>query len=224
MKILKVNNIDYKIRERDILKDISLEIKEREIISIIGESGSGKSTLLKVLSDLVKKSSGEISYRGKSYNDINPIKLRQNISYCVQLPYLFGKKVEDNFKFIFEVRKDKYDKKRVLEVLNEFKISEDYLDKQVDSLSGGEKQRIAIARNLIYKPDVLLLDEATSALDNENTLIVETYIEKLNKEGVTVLWVTHSEEQSLRIFGKRIIMKNGIIEEIEILEKMEVVI
>ncbi|MGL4761165.1 MAG: ABC transporter ATP-binding protein [Sarcina sp.] len=223
MDIIKIKNLNYKISNKEILKDISLNIGSGEIISIVGESGSGKSTFLKALSDLIKITDGEIFYKGEKYSDIKPEKLRKDISYCVQLPDLFGKIVEDNFKFIFEIRKEKYDRKRVLNILNKFKIGEEYLSKSIENLSGGEKQRIAIARNLIFKPAILLLDEATSALDNENILLVEEYIKKINKEGVTVIWVTHNQEQSYRSFVKRIVMKNGVIGEIQILNNMEVI-
>ncbi|MGL4655453.1 MAG: ABC transporter ATP-binding protein [Sarcina sp.] len=221
MKILSLKNINYEIAEKIVLDNISIDVEKGEIISLIGESGSGKSTLLKILSDLIGSNTGEILYKGKKYSEFDPMNLRKEISYCVQLPFLFGRVVEDNFKFIFEVRKEKYDRNRVLKVLKEFKITEDFLDKSIENLSGGEKQRIAIARNMIFKPEILLLDEATSALDNENTLIVEKYIKKLNNDGVTVIWITHSIEQSYRIFDKRITLKNGKIESIEVFKDTE---
>lgn len=224
MKILDINNIKYKIGERVVLDDISFDIKKGESISLVGESGSGKSTLLKLLSDLISCESGEVLYKGKRYEEFNSMELRREISYCVQLPFLFGKIVEDNFKFIFEIRKEKYDRNRVVEVLKEFKITEDFLVKSIENLSGGEKQRIAIARNMIFKPEILLLDEATSALDNDNTLIVEDYIKRLNTSGVTVIWITHSVKQSYRIFDRRITMKNGKIESIEVLQNREVLV
>ncbi|MGL4452655.1 MAG: ABC transporter ATP-binding protein [Sarcina sp.] len=224
MKILDINNIKYKIRGKTVLEGISLDIKRGESISLVGESGSGKSTLLKILSDLISPDEGEILYKYKKYEEFNPGDIRKQISYCVQLPFLFGKIVEENFKFIFEIRKENYDRNRVLAVLKEFKITEDFLNKPIESLSGGEKQRIAIARNMVFKPEILLLDEATSALDNDNTLIVENYIKKLNDDGVTVIWVTHSVEQSYRIFNKRITMKNGKIENIEILKAKAVLV
>ena len=89
--------------------------------------------------------------------------------------------------------------------------------KSINSLSGGEKQRIAIARNLMYIPDVLLLDEATSALDKLNAQVVEEYIRDINKEGVTVLWVTHNLEQSRGIFNKRITLSEGSVEKVEVI-------
>lgn len=221
---INIKNITYKIEDNIVLDNLSLDIEKGDLISIVGESGCGKSTLLKILSDLISISDGDIHFRGESYKNLNPLELRKEISYCVQLPFLFGETVYDNFKFVFEVRKEKFDENRVVELLKRFNLSKEYLQKDVNNLSGGEKQRIALIRNLIYKPSVLLLDEATSALDNENTRIVEEYVQELNNEGVTVLWVTHSNEQSYGIFKKRITMAKGSINNIEILDKEEALV
>lgn len=224
MSIINLNKVVYEVNNNIILDKISLNIEQGEAISIIGESGSGKSTILKVLSDLIKTNDGSIKFLGQDYTKIDPIKLRKDVSYCVQIPILFGKTVYDNFKFVFDVRGDIYDDNRVKELLEKFSLSNDYVNKDINSLSGGEKQRIALIRNLIYIPKVLLLDEVTSALDNENTKIVEEYIKDLNQEGVTIIWVTHSNSQSLRIFDKRIVMSKGKIDRIEIINQRSVAV
>lgn len=209
MEVLRFNNIDFKDNNINILKEVTLSITKGECISIVGASGSGKSTLLKICSDLISPSRGEMYFKGKSYNDYNPIELRKKISYCIQNPVLFGKNVADNLYFPFNIRKQKIDKNKILKFLDKFYLDESYMEKSIHSLSGGEKQRIAIIRNIIYKPEVLLLDEATSALDNNNAKIVEEIVDDLNNQGVTVIWVTHNMEQSLGIFKRRITMKSG---------------
>lgn len=215
MSILKIKALTYIADNTKILDNISLEIKSGELVSIVGSSGCGKSTLLKLCADLISTTEGSIQFKGKSYDNYDPIKLRRKISYCVQIPQLFGDIVEDNLVFPFKIRNDEVDYDRIDELLERFNLDKGYLSKKVNSLSGGEKQRIAIIRNLIYKPDILLLDEATSALDKENARRMEEYIKELNYEGVTVLWITHSLDQSEGIFNKRIIMSNGLIEKIE---------
>lgn len=217
MNIISVNNISYNLGNTQILKDISFDVEKGECISIVGQSGSGKSTLLKICADLLPISSGNVCFKGKSYESYNPTELRKAVSYCVQIPYLFGNTVYDNLEFPFKIRKEKVDKNRLSFLLNKFNLDESYLLKYINSLSGGEKQRIAIIRNLIYTPNVLLLDEATASLDKENTSIVESYIKELNESGVTVLWITHSEEQSKSFFHKRILMSNGKINVMEVL-------
>lgn len=209
MKILDIKNIKYRADNTDILRGISLDINKGDCISIIGASGSGKSTLLKLCADLMPLESGEILYKGKGYNSYDPLELRRKISYCVQSAYLFGKTVYDNLEFPFIVRGQGVDNKRINELLNKFNLDEEFLKKDINSLSGGEKQRVALIRNLVYIPEIILLDEATAALDKENAKAVEDIIKNINKNGVTVLWITHSLEQSENIFNKRITMESG---------------
>lgn len=209
MSILSLKNIKYSFENTDILNGINIDIDKGDCISIIGKSGSGKSTLLKLCADLVTQIEGEILYNGKNYNTYDPINLRKNISYCVQLPYLFGDSVCDNLEYPFKIRKDKINKLKIKEYLNKFNLDESYLQKDINSLSGGEKQRIALIRNLIYTPDILLLDEVTSGLDYQNAKLVENLIKEMNENGVTVIWITHNLEQSESIFNKRICIEEG---------------
>lgn len=211
MSILSLKNIKYSFESTDILNGINLEINKGDCISIIGSSGSGKSTLLKLCADLITPVEGEILYKQKSYNNYDPIVLRKNISYCIQLPYLFGETVYDNLAYPFQIRKNIINEYEIKKYLNKFNLDESYLQKDINSLSGGEKQRIALIRNLIYRPDVLLLDEVTSGLDNQNSKLVEDLIKEMNEEGSTVIWITHNLEQSESIFNKRICIEEGNI-------------
>lgn len=211
MKILEVKDITYRANNTQILKGISLDINNGDCVSIVGSSGSGKSTLLKLCSDLIPLESGEILYKGKNYNNYDSLELRREISYCVQSAYLFGETVYDNLEFPFIVRNENVNEGRINDLLRMFNLDKSFLKKDINSLSGGEKQRISLIRNLIYTPEVLLLDEATSALDEDNVKIVEKIINDINNKGVTVIWITHSLEQSQNIFNRRIIMKDGRI-------------
>lgn len=219
MGILNIRNLTFKDKDNTIVDNVSLIIERGECISIVGESGSGKSTLLRLCADLISPSAGSIEYNNKNYLEYNPVDLRRSISYCTQTPYLFGKDVYENLCFPFKIRNKEIDNNRIYKLLIDFSLDKSYLDKDINLLSGGEKQRIALIRNLIFTPGILLLDEVTSALDSNNTMIVENYIKFLNKEGVTVIWVTHDEEQSKRIFNRKIYIKNGKIEDMEVIER-----
>ncbi|MBS6502280.1 MAG: ATP-binding cassette domain-containing protein [Clostridium sp.] len=217
MNILSIKDVFYNMGDLEILKGISFDIEKGDCISIIGQSGSGKSTLLKLCADMIPITSGNIYFNGKCYTRYNPIELRKKISYCLQTPELFGKSVCENLEFPFKIRKEKVNKQRIVKLLERFNIDESFLEKDIISLSGGEKQRISIIRNLLYTPDIILLDEATSSLDLENAKIVEEYVQELNDLGVTVLWITHSMEQSEKIFNKRITISEGKIKCMEVL-------
>ena len=215
MKIIQLDKIRYKNNEKIILDGIKIDIKKGDCISIIGESGSGKSTLLKICADLIELKEGNIKFKGKDYSFYESTDLRKKISYCTQIPYLFGNTVYDNLEFVFKIRNKEVDNERIINLLNIFNLNENIINKNINLLSGGEKQRIAFIRNIIFKPEVLLLDEITSALDYDNTKIIEDYIRKLNKQGVTILWITHSKKQSETIFNKRITISKGKVEKVE---------
>lgn len=217
MNILSIKDVFYNMGDLEILKGISFDIEKGDCMSIVGQSGSGKSTLLKLCADMIPITSGNIYFNGKCYTRYNPIELRKKISYCLQTPELFGESVCENLEFPFKIRKEKVNKQRIVKLLERFNIDESFLDKDIISLSGGEKQRISIIRNLLYTPDIILLDEATSSLDLENAKIVEEYVQELNDLGVTVLWITHSMEQSEKIFNKRITISEGKIKCMEVL-------
>lgn len=217
MKILEIKDLQYRSNNTNILNGINLSVEKGDCISIVGQSGSGKSTLLKMCADLLEISKGDIFYKEINYKEYDPIELRKNISYCIQLPHLFGNTVYENLEFPFKIRREKFNNTRVKALLESFNLDESILCKDINSLSGGEKQRIAIIRNLVYTPDILLLDEATSALDNDNAKTVEEHIKQLNLRGATVLWITHSMEQSKGIFNKRITLWEGKVKNMEVI-------
>ncbi|MDD3225081.1 MAG: ATP-binding cassette domain-containing protein [Clostridium sp.] len=218
MSLLEFKEVSYISDDNTILKDINIEINIGEFISIIGHSGSGKSTFLKMCADLISPTRGNVKYLGKDYLEYNPMELRKKIAYCFQTPHLFGDTVLDNFKFTYSIRNTVVDYKRINKLMNDFKFNKDYLGKNVRNLSGGEKQRIALIRSLLFKPDVLLLDEATSALDADNTCIVENVIKKLNEEGITIMWITHNLEQSKKYANKVVTIEDGEIKSLEVLK------
>lgn len=217
MKILEFQNVNYESDNKEIINDISLKVDKGDYIYIVGPSGGGKSTFLKLCCHLISPTKGNIIYNGKNLLDYNPIELRKKISYTFQTPYLFGEKVFENIEFPFKIRDSQVEYDKVYSLMELFEINKDFLQKEVVNLSGGEKQRLALIRNLLFIPDILLLDEVTSALDKVNTEIVEEAISMLNKEGVTIIWVTHNIEQSRRNGNRIITIENGEIKSEEVL-------
>ncbi len=218
MELLKFQNVFYRQENQDILKDVSVSIDPGDYISIVGPSGSGKSTFLKLCCHLISPTQGMIQYKGKSIMEYDPMEFRKNVAYCFQTPYLFGQRVIDNISFPYSIRNQKIDFNRVEELFSLFSLDKNYLRKEIQNLSGGEKQRIALIRTLLFNPEILLLDEVTSALDVDNTFIVENVVRSLNQRGTTILWITHNPKQSKRNANKILTIESGKIQSLEVLK------
>lgn len=215
MAVLELQNVSYENDNKKILSDVSLLLEAGDFLSIVGPSGSGKSTLLRLCSNLISPTSGDILFKGKSVSEYNPTEWRRHIAYCFQTPQLFGNTVKDNISFPYTIRNSKTDEIRVEELFRLFQMSTEYLEKDVRTLSGGEKQRIALIRSLLFLPEILLLDEVTSSLDEENTIIVEEVIKTLNKKGIIILWITHNSAQSKKYANKLLQIEAGRVKSLE---------
>lgn len=211
MSQLEFRNVAYRSGGKTILEGLNVLLEAGDFVSIVGPSGSGKSTFLKLCCHLISPTEGDILWNGTSFQQFSPTELRKRIGYCFQTPVLFGDLVESNMSFPYSIRKQPMDRERVEKLFSRFQMSTEYLQREIRNLSGGEKQRIALIRTLLFQPEVLLLDEVTSALDTENTKIVEDAVETLNREGITVLWVTHNPEQSRRIAKHLLTLESGQI-------------
>ncbi|EOL49950.1 ABC transporter ATP-binding protein [Enterococcus caccae] len=194
--MLRTDHISFQLEEKLIVNEITINFEKGSHTTITGPSGSGKSTFLKLLASLLSPTKGAIIFNNQNITELAPENYRMQVSYCFQQPSLFGETVRDNFMFPYEVRKKDFQENHVLELLEEVKLPESYLDKKITELSGGEKQRIALIRNVIFLPEVLLLDEVTAGLDEESKQIVNQWLLKLNQEkNVTLIRVTHDTEE-----------------------------
>ncbi|WP_159796645.1 ATP-binding cassette domain-containing protein [Streptococcus halichoeri] len=218
MSFLEFKQVQFDADDKQILKDISFTVDQGDFVSIVGPSGSGKSTLLKLTSGLISPTSGQVLFKEQSLEAQDPIATRKTISYCFQAPNLFGDTVEDNIAFPFTIRHQEVNQTRVAELFKLLQMDTSYLKQEVTKLSGGEKQRIALIRQLLFEPKVLLLDEVTSALDAVNKGIVEEVIQSLHDKGLTILWITHDEEQSHKFANKLLTIKEGQVASMEVLK------
>lgn len=214
--ILKINNLHKKFGNLEVLRGIDLEVKEGEVISIIGGSGSGKSTMLRCINGLEKRNKGEIIFDGKKVKR-DFTKLRKRIGMVFQHFYLFPhKKIIDNISLgprVVRKKDRKYAREEALKLLKKVGL-EDKADVYPAMLSGGQKQRIAIARALAMNPDIVLFDEPTSALDPELVGEVLQVIQELAKEGMTMLIVTHEMGFAREVSDRVIFVYEGQIAEI----------
>ena len=217
MALLELSNISFVANDKSIIRDVSLSVNQGDYITIVGPSGSGKSTLLKLCSDLISPTSGTITYNGRFLMAIAPESYRKEVGYCFQRPYLFAKTVRRNILFPYDIRGMKPDMERIKYLFGLLHMPMEYLERRNDELSGGEMQRICLIRSLIFEPKVLLLDEVTSALDSVYTSIVEQVIDELHYKGMTIVSITHSEEQSSRKANRRITIVDGVLAKEEVL-------
>ena len=206
----ELKNLGLSNSEKVILDDINLTIEKGSHLTITGPSGSGKSSLLRILAGLVSYNKGSLLFQGRDLKDMDPVLYRRQVSYCFQQPVLFGQTVRDNMIFPFEIRNISFDQEKVLSALSRLNLGLEFLDKPIKELSGGEKQRVALVRNLLFEPQVLLLDEVSSGLDEKTKKLVRTFLKELNSNGVTLIEVTHDQaeleqaEQLLKIVGGRL--------------------
>ena len=216
--IINVKDLRKSFGNSEVLKGIDLEVKEGEVICIIGPSGSGKSTLLRCLNLLEYPNSGEIYFKDQNILDrkVNLNKVRSKISMVFQNFNLFNNKdVLDNCtlgptKILKEDRHDAINK--ALEILESVGMKA-FAYKNVNTLSGGQKQRVAIARALCMNPSVILFDEPTSALDPEMVGEVLEVMKKLAESGITMIVVTHEMNFARSVADRVIFMEGGVIVE-----------
>jgi ABC-type lipoprotein export system ATPase subunit len=180
------------------LKNIKLEIKKGDFISILGASGTGKSTLLNIIGMLDNDYKGQYIFNENIVNKKNSEVLRKyNIGFVFQLYYLISSlSIKDNILLPY-LYIDDYDSYEIQNKMEELIVRlnlTNLLDQDCSSLSGGEKQRVAIARALIHNPSVLICDEPTGNLDDKNAKIVMDILREENKKGKTIIVVTHSKE------------------------------
>jgi lipoprotein-releasing system ATP-binding protein len=187
--MLEVKNINHNYGKDIALKDVNLQIAQGEFVSLIGESGSGKSTLLSILSTLLKPSFGELSLFGEKSTQIKDIDRlrREKIGFVFQFHYLINYlTVRENIALATSKENESY----IDELLEYLEITE-IQNKYPNEISGGQRQRAAIARAIANKPKVIFADEPTGNLDSKNSLKVFELLKDISKKGTTIIVATH---------------------------------
>jgi len=180
-------------------------------LAIVGPSGSGKSSLLRLLNRLDEPTSGTVFVEGTDFRNLEPRELRRKLGMVTQRPYLFPGTVAENLQFGPAQRGETLAGEAIEELLSQVGLK-DYGGRNVANLSGGEAQRVSVARTLANSPLVLLLDEPTSALDEAAKLEVESSIQKVvHDHGLTCVMVTHDLAQASRLAEKALLLEAGRI-------------
>lgn len=212
---LSLKNISKKYKDKEILKNISFDIKEGELICILGPSGCGKTTLLNIIGGFISDFSGDVLLSDENINNIPPEK--REIATVFQSYGLFThKNVIDNVSYGLKLLKiDKHMRgNRARDMLEKVGLT-GYEKKKIKELSGGEQQRVAIARSMVLNPKLLLLDEPLSNLDVHLRDVMRKEIKRIQKQfGVTMIIVTHDQEDAFKLADRVIVINEGHIEQI----------
>lgn len=193
--------------DRTRLRDLHLSIPDHAITVVLGPSGSGKSSLLRLCNRLEAPDTGTVRFRGTDLATVDPQDLRRRVAMLFQRPVTFPGTGRDNLR---EADPDATDE-RFAELLGMAGLDESFLDRVADELSGGQAQRLCLARALATRPEVLLADEATSALDRAATAAIERLVSDLAVDGIPLVWVTHDLDQARRLADHLVVIRDGSI-------------
>ncbi len=223
MSLIEVKSLCKSFGNKEILKDINFEVKKGETLALIGPTGSGKTTILRLLNLLDTPTSGKIFFDGiDTVDQPEGIKLsiRRKMAMVFQKPIAFNASVYDNVAYGLKVRGEDGIDEKVANVLEMVSLS-GFENRNARTLSGGEMQRVPLARDLIIEPDVLLLDEPTANLDPRSADIIEGMISRIRYEhDVTIIMATHDMSQGQRLADRMGVLMEGKLVQIDTPEEV----
>jgi putative ABC transport system ATP-binding protein len=188
-----------------LVRDVTTVIPDTGVTAVIGPSGAGKSTLLRTCNRLEAPTSGTVCYRNDNVATLDPLHLRRRVGMVFQQPTPFPGSVLENLR----VAEPALTEDNAVAALGRARLDPDFLHRPATELSGGEAQRVCLARTLVTDPDVLLMDEPTSSLDPQARGALEQLALDLSAGEVSVVWVTHDLSQMRRIADSVVVMIGG---------------
>lgn len=208
--IITFKNVTFSDRNVPIIKNISGSFAKGKITTLVGPSGAGKTTLFRLCNRLISPDSGQIIINDKSIDEYDPITLRRKIGLALQSATMLSGSVYKNLSLPLTLKGETLSEDDAKELLEDVALGKDFLNRNINDLSGGQKQKVSIARTLVNRPEVLLLDEITSSLDRISQHDIEELIQKINqKYGTTIVWITHNLDQALTIGDYSWVMMAG---------------
>ncbi len=211
--MIEIKNLNFSYNDKQILKNINFSLEKPEFLCLLGPNGSGKTTLLKNICGLLKVQHGKISFDNKDLLKLNRKDLSKNVAIVNQNqenPYeYFVKELVEMGTYVLNLKYS--EKKNFLEEIYKLTEIEEFLDRSINTLSGGEKQRVYLARALGQNTPLLLLDEPISNLDLKHQVIIMELCKTLVAKGITVICVLHDINFALNYSDKVILMKKGEI-------------
>lgn len=195
--VIEIKNVKKTFQDFVLFKDLNLKIDSGLITCIYGASGCGKTTLLDIIGQIQGFDSGEVLYDGKAVKGKKEKTkfLREKVGFVFQdYGLIENETVKQNLQLMYCVKKNKELLKNVSSILKKLNLDESFLNRKIYGMSGGEQQRITIAKILLKNPDIILADEPTASLDEENKKIVLDFLKEYSKQGKTVIIVSHEKD------------------------------
>lgn len=198
-------DVSVELRGREVLHGVTTSIADHGVTVVLGPSGSGKSTLLRLCNRLVVPSAGRVRRQGVDIDAIDPLELRRKVAMVFQRPTPFPGTVAENLLAAVPDAPDT----DLRALLDRVGLDSGYLERPASELSGGEAQRMCLARSLSVSPEVLLMDEPTSALDEASSAVIEDLARECSAAGTPVAWVTHDLSQAERLAHRIVVLIDG---------------
>lgn len=207
--MLETEHLSRTVLDKILVSDISVRVQAAEILAVVGPSGAGKSSFLRLLNRLDEPTAGTVRLTGEDYRKLPPQELRRRVGMVMQSAYLFPGTVAANIAFGPRQRGDRLTSEQISVLLERVGLP-GYQERDVSNLSGGEAQRVSLARTLANSPMTLLLDEPTSALDEASSREIESLLLSIVRERqMSCVIVTHNTDQAQRIADRTMIMEKG---------------
>ncbi|MEM9804005.1 MAG: ATP-binding cassette domain-containing protein [Cyanobacteria bacterium P01_D01_bin.56] len=211
--MLSVSKIGRCLQDSWIWQDISFDLFAGDRLAVVGPSGAGKSLLLRTLAGLDPIQSGEIVFQEKSLSNLSMPEFRSQVMYLHQKPALLEGTVESNLQQIYQLkvyRNKTYDRPRILDYLSILDRFENFLERSIEQLSGGEQQIVACLRSLQLSPQILLLDEPTASLDSTATEQIEALITQWQQSDPpkACIWTSHDSAQIDRVTTRQLVLSS----------------
>ncbi|PAE06466.1 phosphate ABC transporter ATP-binding protein [Terribacillus saccharophilus] len=219
---ITLQEVVYETEENKIIRGITGRFTKGKITAIIGPSGAGKTTLFRLCNGLLSPSGGNILINGKEILTFDPVSLRRHVGIVLQQATMLAGSVRDNLALPLQLDGKELTDDEAQRMIQLVGLDPDILDRNSRGLSGGQKQKVSIARTLLNEPEILLLDEITSSLDRVSRQDIEKLIEWINREtGTTVIWITHNLEQAKSVAEEVWVMIDGRIAEAGPIEMLD---
>jgi putative ABC transport system ATP-binding protein len=207
--VLETRNLTRALSGKVLVSDVTVEMEPGEVVAVVGPSGAGKSSFLRLLNRLDEPTGGTVLVKGQDYRAMPPRELRRRVGMVMQTAYLFPGTVATNVAFGPQQNGQNFTTAQITELLDRVGLP-GYQDRNVNNLSGGEAQRVSLARTLANAPEALLLDEPTSALDAVSAQAIEELVLGIvHERRMTCVIVTHNSSQAVRMAHRTMVLEAG---------------